>query len=163
MRNVIVKDKENGNIVFSFKPILLKDRLWIYIIVELFFGVLIAYSTHKFKTFLIGFIPISIITFFVWGLPIEMYNDRIIKRNALKLLDSIIKKDIESLDSSLIELERKYSILEKTTKNEKQFVDVLLSDGRQLRYENRFLNKQGKTIVCELDINYSTIDNSIRK
>lgn len=157
MKNVIVK-KENGNIVFSFKPIRFRDWLWIYIIIELFFLFVIKNNTHKFETFFIAFTIISIITFLLWGFPIEMYNKRVIKKNAFKILDSIIKKDIELLDNSLIELERKYNIVEKTKDKEKQFVDVLLSDGRQLRYENRFLNQQGKTTVCELDINYSIID-----
>lgn len=155
---VIVKQKENGNIVFSFKPIQYKDRLWILIVIELYFLIQFIYWLQKPEFFWFAFFSSSITAILIWGLTIEKMNKKVIRKNALNLLDDKIKRDIESIDNSLIELERNYKNIENDKMNlEDHFVDVLLSDGRQLRYRIIMNIQFERTRVFEIDVNYTII------
>lgn len=160
-----IQTKENGNIVFSYLPIKLKETFFQRVIIVELCYILISVLAFRFvpqnieKIFLIVFIIIlvilSIMLLFKWTVYTDRLNGEAEENIINEALKYIVKKDVSSFGEGVIELERELNI--KTGNygelKEKSLI-IVLSNGIQIKYNINFISYFHRFLVQEIDIHY---------
>lgn len=169
---ITVEKNDKGNIIFSYSPIKYKETSFKRVIIpqSLFVlaSIIVCFIIHKqieqisptviLIGFLILFLIFSSILVYRWSLYTERLNSQkeiMIINNALV---GIIKQDIASFGSNIIELERKlYIKTEGYGEIKEKYLAIILSNGIQLKYSIDYISYFEKKLVQVINVQYEKI------
>ena len=163
--DLTVEEKPNGNIIFSYRLKKMKQTSWIIIIPLIFLLIVfIAFCGNQvLENFLVLFFLMLIYTFIfisIWLSYTSKKNKKVEKEIINKLLEKRIEDDIHKQGGTVRELERKYMCLigNESFLEAKRYLTVLLSNGKELKYNVINAQSYGSTLVLEIEIHPEILD-----
>ncbi len=158
--HIITYNKENGNIIFSYRIIKMQDTIMHFIVPLAVFLTLVIIELSYFQSFY-SIALIILLLYFLdrWVTITDNKNLSIEEKAVYNCLDVVIPNDILSkFEEDIKEIERRYIYRRLEDHKEERFVSVLLSNGKELKYNIINPKWYNKNLSLEINVNPEIVD-----